>query len=519
MRFRRPLFWSILIMRFEDLIDDRQRKIRTTEAILTLKKVSERDDIKPLLKAVAEVVWGYDPQEVVARATKNFNAVPTMDTAPKSFYRRAVLLRAVKHLPYQTVTCVMGFECGRALWKNVKDAETLPEPPATGRKCADPKKVKKAEEAISHIAAGRETRVYFGTQKSHAQRIAQRTGYSMATAAKYMEATPATKAVDLCDVCEALRDLRIGKLREGTCPPPAIDTLGQRQIKTLHTAAASPSSDLIQHLEKHETHASSRKRAYENDWKDGGIVLVADFMGAVEMTSNRGTSWEFYNKQTATISVLGVATRKQKYNVLDVQKRRHTGELTGRLILTAFEKIEKLEMWEPGTQITIWLDAGLHFRSKAFLYVVLSSKYGTAGKIKVRFHAEGHGKSICDSHFSHMRRVLKCANLTECKDVFDTSLWSVAPGETIFVAADYELEHAKLQCADLTCVYDLEMSKSLWERGQFLAEGKISKWSWICEQPREKPEKKNAPPARPDVLSLVTRVRKKYEKRARFNSA
>ena len=368
-----------------------------------------------------------------------FNRMSPRDcTSHASFACKLMLLQPVCHRA-PTAVAKLGFKgVGAGLLSAARSfAESnaqIPPAPSPGRPQASKEALEKAWVSVSSQSSMTDRsdnpiRVIFGAKKDAARKVAEQAGVSQSTAVKYCSAKPAKRGVDYCDFCERLRRLRLAALRKSGGVSGDTDGLGQAYVKAafekmggVRDHLTAPAAKDVAVLEKHEAQAAKIRAEFADAWKNGAkgdaMVVVADFGGSVELSSQRGASAEFFSK--AVVSPLCVCVRLgtgfQPVDVYDLDFRHgRTGVDAAGLFLLGLRSASKCWGKDRGAapkSLEVWLDAGKNFRCGSFLWeILLGAHTESYTSITVNFFAEGHGKSVCDGHMAVLKKKLKLVDM------------------------------------------------------------------------------------------------------------
>lgn len=268
-----------------------------------------------------------------------------------------------------------------------------------------------------------EKRIYQGTKKELWSRIEEELGIEMSYSTfcrKSRELKKAKGRTDLCNLCERLKVLMRSKGEERNAEVEA-------EVKL---------------LQEHKSEALKMREAFNKDVdsiQPADMVVMMDFKQDWNVPINREQkSREFYEKQTLTHLCIIVMTAKWVGGKLVKKKRvfHFLSEVTTKDIRYVSGCLRKALMMVDGhketdleekKKLTIWVDAGTHFKNGFFLHTLfgkdaecLRHKY----RPTLNFFAEGHGKSLCDGEFGVLSTAVKSKSISvqtieEMKEFFD----------------------------------------------------------------------------------------------------
>ena len=217
------------------------------------------------------------------------------------------------------------------------------------------------------------------------------------------------RKTDLCSLCENGKELeaQLNKKRKKSLSlseTEATEVKENEEIFQVHRHA------------KDEQNAAFQRKL--DTLEAGEAVIVMDFKENLRINKGpKETGSNFFHSTQVTVlgSVVYVRgndgkTKKQHINILsyDLSHDSHFVCSALPLILEDMKQLSATQI----KNLHFWFDCGPHFRSKELLHKLLvdvPQRYDC--DICVNFFVEGHGKSPCDAHFSHISRAVKSYSL------------------------------------------------------------------------------------------------------------
>ena len=240
------------------------------------------------------------------------------------------------------------------------------------------------------------------------------------------------KATDLCTICKEYKTdkRRLAQWlyqKHSSCPKKenswakeCIDGLCEKEnnLSSIEKDFISQVRLNIQNAEEHkqyDEHQKQQFRIQKNELQQGEAIVVIDFKENLHLNIEaEETSYNYYDKPQRAYFSLSLYYKNNSNDLVnkffDILSKNLTKDTYW--VQCALDSIFQSEEWQQFnfSKVFLWMDNGpAHFRTYEFQHYLWNINVSKcfAFTCQWNYFVEGHGKSICDTHFSKISQALK----------------------------------------------------------------------------------------------------------------
>ena len=337
--------------------------------------------------------------------------------------RRLMLLYPLRDLSLQAVNN-LGFKVGGHLWASLQAFQpwSLDQPQdqrshkAGRRENDDAVHVRAAwwEQAVP-TPAGQQ--VVHGLQRDVAEAVKKRSQTLLSWRAvlrlRPAEIAFARRPTDLCPICEEHKK-RTVSVRRSEGQDDENNSSDDEHAKVLAGVdkCALSEAAVLESLQLHVNLRSQRRCAFNADisHNEAGLVTIAlDWAAAAEVRSKRGTSTEFHSPVRSVMFgavaywVGGGGVQRHAYWHAYGHPNLRLPKTGAASAVAAYGTICSIlgHIGPTARKVVLWHDTAQHFRNRLYCHELPRAliEGGHVDEVRIRFHAEHHGKTALDASF------------------------------------------------------------------------------------------------------------------------